>query len=145
MGVCFSDSLNGVAVGNDAFLQGLPVILHTTDGGASWVKQTYDATVVLKDVFFVSTGTGIAVGTNGVILRTTNGGNEWSRRPSGSKASLNKIIFLNSNVGMAVGMGGGGHQSWCEILRSTDGGITWTSTFTPTTSRTWRWATSTGN
>ncbi len=73
----------------------------------------------LADVFFLDTGTGWAVGQDGVIIKTTNGGQTWSRQTSGTTSYLNAIHFADANHGWAVGRDG-------NILSTADGGTTWT-------------------
>src|SRR5262249_31968496 len=46
---------------------------------------------------------------------------------SGTDASLFGVVFVNASVGTAVGLGG-------TILRTTDGGTTWTLQYSGTTS-----------
>jgi len=66
----FVDSLNGWAVGR------FGTIIHTTDGGSSWIFQTNPATTTLFDVDFSDVQHGIACG-DGIILYTDNGGQTW--------------------------------------------------------------------
>lgn len=47
------------------------VILHSTDGGASWSTQTSGTSAALRDIFFTSPTNGYAVGVNGTILHYT--------------------------------------------------------------------------
>ncbi|MGB9720981.1 MAG: WD40/YVTN/BNR-like repeat-containing protein, partial [bacterium] len=67
----FVDDLNGWAVGR------FGTIIHTTDGGNSWIFQNNPATSTLFDVDFSDIQHGIACG-YGIILYTTNGGNIWN-------------------------------------------------------------------
>jgi photosystem II stability/assembly factor-like uncharacterized protein len=65
----------------------------------------------------------------GEILRTTNGGVSWTKvtTPTQFQQSrggfLNMVHMFDANVGVAVGDPTGGSF---EILRTTDGGLTWT-------------------
>jgi hypothetical protein len=54
------------------------IILHTTDGGATWIEQNIPTEKPLNKVFFINDSTGAAVGNDGTILRTTNGGETWT-------------------------------------------------------------------
>ena len=105
-------------------------ILKTTDGGISWNQQISGTNNSLNSVFFTSVDTGyIAGGYSGeLILKTTNGGNSWETQyiDSTLPSSLNSIFFLNSNLGFAVGYNG-------TILKTIDGGTTWTPKFSGTT------------
>ncbi|HEU4778459.1 MAG TPA: YCF48-related protein, partial [Steroidobacteraceae bacterium] len=67
--VSFPQASQGWAVGHGG------VVLHSADGGATWVRQTTGGTEsererVLLDVRFDDDKTGIAVGAFGVIMRT---------------------------------------------------------------------------
>jgi cytoskeletal protein RodZ len=64
------------------------------------------------------------VGSGGVIQKAAPDGS-WEIRPSGVKVDLFGISFANSKVGWAVGQGG-------TVLRTTDGGDTWTRMPNPT-------------
>jgi hypothetical protein len=69
--VTFPNKLNCTAVGSPGF------IVHTTDGGLTWVKQNSGTTNGLHSVAFVDSVIGYASGENGTILKTTNGGLSW--------------------------------------------------------------------
>ena len=73
--VYFIDAEQGWAVGEDA------VILHTSDGGHSWLKQ-FDAREAemkgpLLDLHFKNGDEGYAVGVFNKLYRTTDGGAHW--------------------------------------------------------------------
>lgn len=53
-------------------------ILVTTNGGATWSKQSSGGFESVQAVDFVSATHGWAVGNGGAILATTNGGASWS-------------------------------------------------------------------
>jgi hypothetical protein len=95
--VSFSDSQTGTVVGE------LGTILHTTDGGATWVPQTSGVTDTLLAVTFTDANNGTAVGQLGVILRTSDGGNTWVRQESGTNQDLYNVAFTSTDVGTAVG------------------------------------------
>ena len=86
-GIAFATELRGWVVGEDA--EGFPAILHTTDGGGSWVTQVVpgNAQGILIDVQFADPDNGIAVGSAtdelgapaALAYATTNGGDEWVR------------------------------------------------------------------
>jgi photosystem II stability/assembly factor-like uncharacterized protein len=66
------DSDTVTAVGADG------TIVRTTDGGATWERQTSGTKNFLAGVSFVDANTGTAVGVAGTILRT-DGGATWER------------------------------------------------------------------
>lgn len=96
LAVTFPSEKNGWAVGHDG------VVLHTTDGGATWVKQFdgHDAAQAMGssfgvqnpeiqryvdqgpdkpflDVWFENDSNGYVVGAFNLIFRTTDGGKNW--------------------------------------------------------------------
>lgn len=114
-GTHFVDSLHGWSVGHDA------LILHTGDGGQTWVKQYQgpDPDAPLLDVLFLDARKGFAVGAYGQFLATTDGGLNWiSRRIIKQDRHLNRI-----SVGPAGSLYIAGEQG--TLLRSTDDGETW--------------------
>jgi photosystem II stability/assembly factor-like uncharacterized protein len=111
--VCFPSAHVGFMVGGG--------IAKTTDGGASWLKQTAGAE--LAAVCFTDTNTGTAVGST-VMLRTTDGGVNWTDVPGMTNYMLTGVSFTDANTGTAVG----NDQSPATIIiRTTDGGTTWTN------------------
>ena len=110
----FVDANSGWAVGSAGF------VLHTDDGGVSWLIQDSPVATQLSDVAFVDNDTGWAVGEAGVILLTLDGGNEWSSVESGTTRELYGISFSSADEGWAVGDSGtilttvNGGQSWSE-------------------------------
>jgi photosystem II stability/assembly factor-like uncharacterized protein len=89
-GVPTRATLTGVAaVGNKAWAVGHDgVILHSGDGGLSWVRQRvapYDPESTdlhngapLLDVFFLDENNGFAIGAYALMLRTSDGGASWN-------------------------------------------------------------------
>ncbi len=63
-----------------------------------------------------------AVGDNGTILRSNGGA--WFSQASGITSNLRSIAFANSQVGYACGDNG-------RVLKTTDGGSTWTTSLPP--------------
>jgi len=101
------------------------VILHSSDGGRSWVRQQSGVLQGLECIYFADARHGWAVGWVGTILRTTDGGQTWEEaRKSSSFWSLNSVYFRDANLGWAVGFNG-------QILRSRDGGLTWEEQASP--------------
>lgn len=74
--VAFRDESTGWAVGHDA------VILHTRDGGETWVLEYADpdAEQPLLDVAVVGRDRVIAVGAYGLFLESPDDGASWSQR-----------------------------------------------------------------
>jgi photosystem II stability/assembly factor-like uncharacterized protein len=146
--VYFIDKDNGWAVEgfNDAISYGAwfwntqvepATILHTTNGGLTWDKQTSGVTVLLHDVCFTDKNSGIIVGghrkkdTNTdtvecVILKTTDAGGHWTTQYSEMNTIINRVCYTGKNVGTAVGTTsfGMGYLQ-CAIFRTTNGGDDW--------------------
>ena len=93
---------------------------------AQWiVVNEPDFDGYLQDVHFVSADLGWLVGDDGMIYKTEDGGLEWTQQNSGTTKDLCKIFFVDENVGWA-GVGNnylGGEAG--SILRTTNGGETW--------------------
>lgn len=72
--VFFVDHRSGWAVGHDG------IVLHTRDGGSTWIVQRFDPTAnqPLLDVVFLDPRRGFAVGAFGLFLSTVDGGQTWT-------------------------------------------------------------------
>ncbi len=139
-----SASLNGVHFVNrsDGWTVGANEILHTSDGGDSWVSQiggvpASNGTPLLSKVTFVIDRRGIAVGSLNIagrefgpplILLTTDGGEHWTsaiiapgQRPALQSGVLHDVCLTTGGIGLAVGFGVSGNLA----LLSTDSGATW--------------------
>jgi photosystem II stability/assembly factor-like uncharacterized protein len=116
-------------------------IYKTVDGGASWTLQfaNTDPKVFLDAMTFADAQHGFAfsdsVDGRFVILRTDNGGRSWDRIPADPlpPALEGEGAFAGSGTNIATG---GGDRIWIgttasRVLRSLDGGRTWTAVQTP--------------
>jgi photosystem II stability/assembly factor-like uncharacterized protein len=110
--VCFKDS-------NKGWLCGIGTFGKTDNGGRTWQDMPIPqiGPVFLKDIYFIDTLIGWAVGNNGGIIKTLDGGNFWQVQRYGGFNDLFAIQFINTQIGWAVGKS--------EILKTTDGGTTW--------------------
>ena len=123
--VTMPDAQDAWAVGNGG------VIMHSTDGGASWVSQTSPTTDPLAGVTFTDAQHGCAVGgvnwdadiygapplAAPVIVYTGDGGATWQAASAPGQYPLAAVSFVGQD-GWAVGKRG-------TILHSSDGGATW--------------------
>lgn len=91
---------------------------------AQWIELPSFTVEPLTSVDFKDESTGLVCGHN-QIWRTTNGGDNWSAVFTGNDAmSLEEVRWASNQVAVAVGLGQDGSKGL--ILRSTDGGQSWT-------------------
>ena len=109
----FVDCLRGWVAGDDG------TILHTEDGGATWLTQSSGTTERLNAVQFITKDKGWAVGRRGAILNTIDGGKTWQPQSSGTREDLRDISFVDADHGWISGTYG-------TILHTSNGGDTWT-------------------
>jgi len=157
--VYFVDALNGWAVGN------LSTILHTTDGGSTWVQQDAPLEATLQAVHFSDLNNGVAVGginceaakdllgwnyvvydpnyAFGIILKTSDGGKTWelitnvsTTKPSAGEAHFYGWLFDVSFSDVLTGWAVGESGM---ILKTIDGGISWQQLNTGTNRITSEW------
>lgn len=122
--VFFLDLNKGWAVGQSG------KILHTVDGGQTWVQLSAPVTEDLYGVCMSTNSIGWIVGANETLLKTTDGGNTWNSAspPSGTSSHLYTVQFVDENHGWITGF-------W-DNFRTTDGGATW-EVFHPISSTMW--------
>jgi len=97
-------------------------ILHTADGGKTWVRQNTGTNLTLSSVFFVDEKNGWAVGEEGCILHTADGGKTWEKQKSPASLFHMKVYFVGPLKGWIVSEG-------THILYTEDGGKTWTKQY----------------
>lgn len=128
-------NLNGIAFsGSNAWVVGdQGTILGTRDSGASWYRVPASDVPTASRLSGVARhsqpaaldGTGaIAVGPNGVVLRaaTTQDSLAWALANAGTLHQLNAVAWPLGSTAYTAGSNSG--QG--EVLRTDDGGITWT-------------------
>ena len=142
--VAFADATHGWAVGStyDAATDTwAPLILATSDGGATWDTQdpgpvqTLEGMIELNAVTFFSAERGWAVGDTGpaadeapVILTTSDGGLTWKAERAGASrvyGGLYSVSFSDAEHGWAVGGVPGEQVGPSVILATHDGGANW--------------------
>ncbi len=127
-GVDFTDADNGCAVGSGGY------VITTADGGANWTQRSADTGNDLYGVAFADADKGWIVGDGGTIRVTTNGGASWAAQTSGTSQKLRAVAVADTNSGWAVGEVDDGDPDTPKtglILRTVNGGTTWTSTAFP--------------
>lgn len=106
------------------------ILLHTENGGETWLRQRAPSRLELIHVDFANDKRGWITGAQGTILTTLDGGDSWTKQETGTKVTIFHIDFRNEKRGLAVGERG-------TILRTLDGGITWTPVVVKTHSTLW--------
>lgn len=112
----FTDPNTGTAVGGSQIDTSL--IIRTTDGGITWIRQNPNTTVLLRGVYFINSNSGFAVGNAGTILRTSDGGVNWTVQSATAGLFLRDVYFADAITGFIVGSQG-------KILKTTNGGNNW--------------------
>ncbi|MCX6156082.1 MAG: YCF48-related protein [Candidatus Kapabacteria bacterium] len=111
--IFFINSSNGWVVGDSC------KVMHTSDGGQTWISQNSAADNWLNSVYFSDPFHGCAVGNGEKIICTTNGGVNWSvSAPTLTSKILYDVMFLDSLKGWACGDSG-------LIIHTSDGGLNW--------------------
>lgn len=116
--VFFTDLFNGWAAGGNHGAGITPphsTIIHTADGGLTWLSQNSLSDRVLNDIFFVDSLSGWSVGgwtlvgwvpDTSVILHTSNGGEDWEYQSCPVTQELNSVCFPDPEHGWIVGDSG---------------------------------------
>jgi len=95
------------------------IILHTTDGGASWTPQTSNTSNWLAWITFNKNARhGWSCGGNGTVIWTTDGGSIWTPGNTGTTNGLVSCAFADTLIGFAVSGNG-------LIIKTVDGGRNW--------------------
>ncbi len=111
--VHFVDTLNGwIACDNG-------LIIHTTNGGINWIRQTSGFLGHLRKIRFSDSLHGWVIGDSGKILYTFNGGNSWLSQNSGGSWTLNMLSVVNSTKAWISG------NERAIFLNTTDSGSNW--------------------
>jgi photosystem II stability/assembly factor-like uncharacterized protein len=101
------------------------IILHSTDGGTGWTQQASGTSAQLQAVRFLDALHGWAVGN--AVLYTTDGGQTWQTGTrNGNFSTLYDVDFVDASFGWACGGG--------VVMKTIDGGKTWTPQSVPTAS-----------
>ena len=102
------------------------LILHTTDGGKTWIKKEINTEnpVDFLRVYFRGnklgfiTGTSLARRGGAILFITQDGGSTWESIIPGVRSYLTGIWMIDNQVGFMVGANN-------AYLQTTDGGKTW--------------------
>jgi len=107
----FIDANNGITVGS-------AIILKTTDGGITWnnIYPSDQGNYTQRGVDMVTSNKVVSVGSN-VVFLSNDAGSTWTKTVLGSYA-IYGISFADENNGVLC-------NSYGEIYKTTDGGVTW--------------------
>jgi photosystem II stability/assembly factor-like uncharacterized protein len=118
--IAFADTIHGFGTG---FFGGY---VHTTDGGHVWTRDTLPVARNFFKAIYATPSTafmagGEELGSNmQTILKSINGAANWAIMRDTAGPVLRSVYFIDSLRGTAVGDTG-------TILRTIDGGTTWTA------------------
>jgi photosystem II stability/assembly factor-like uncharacterized protein len=138
--VCLVETETAIAVGQDHGTRA-PLVLWTADGGQRWFRATLlpgQGQGYLRGVIFARDGTGWGVGhdydESESLLWRSNDLRAWTAQPHPIQkdARLSVIAFPTVMVGYAVGSIGSEYLK-PFILKTADGGDTWTEVAPPLT------------
>lgn len=111
-------------------------VFKTTNGGKSWKqKPTFFTSVDLRFVYFITSKIAVASGGFGLMLKSTDAGETWSYPGYLDLYSFDSYAFIKPATAsvfwlMRITRLGGAkagptHPKQLDVLRSTDGGNTW--------------------
>lgn len=107
-------------------------LYHTKDGGATWETAGLENVgLAIFDLYFTSPGTGF-IAKNGV-MKSTDSGKTWALKFDAAAdeeyyaLNYNQLQFLNANVGFCAGGKTYDGSTVGNMVKTTDGGETWTS------------------
>lgn len=118
---------SAVIAGGNETLDSIQTLSRTDDRTLNWGINLDIIKPWLKSVYYITDSIGIAVGYDGTILRCTDGGTNWTKpvAPGNTyQRHFNSVYFANSTTGYIAG-GWPSNDSIQTILKTTDGGITW--------------------
>lgn len=113
-----TDEFNAWAAGDNG------VIIHSSDGGNSFVVQNSPVNYYINDIFFINNRLGWIVSNEFIpggstIIKTTNGGVNWiAERFFDTTKIFRTIYFLDSLTGFLGGFGG-------ALYKTSDAGNSW--------------------
>jgi len=118
-------------------------IFKTTNGGGSWIDQTFNSTIILNACHFLTQNGlmyGWVGGTNNLIYSTANGGTAWQLANTGISGTVLDIYFRDSSNGYCATTSGIFYTTDGERWQNVPSGINATFTGFFATSPTTAWA-----
>ena len=125
--VQFINNTIGYAVGSGGTL------LKTIDGGESWNSVATGLTTELSGLSVINENTFYISGNQGLIKKTNDGGVTFIDQSYNQNSFFKNIQFLNEDIGYASSFDYYGADS-NAFIKTTDGGLTWTSILDQNTS-----------
>ena len=117
---CFPTDQEGWMVGE------LGRIFHTTDGGATWVRQDAGTRRPFLAMSCLDAKTAWVAGKEGIVYATKDGGTTWTQLNTGSARHVFTLEFPTAQRGHGAGDFG-------TMIHSEDGGATWAVSRIPET------------
>ncbi len=118
----FADSLRGWYVGMDYWFK--TQMSRTLNGGDTWqgmnVVSLHGSHI--NSIDFINSTKGWAVGSGGDIFRCDDGTSAWVLQDDGLSRSFSGVDFIDDSTGWIAG----GSAEINKIMKSTDGGKSWT-------------------
>ena len=103
---------------------GTGVVLHTEDGGKTWVVLAKLDSLFYEDIYFITRERGWICGEHGLLLQTEDGGTHWQERTLAPEhVAFYGIDFTIRDRGILVGMDIADHAA--VLYESLDLGETW--------------------
>jgi photosystem II stability/assembly factor-like uncharacterized protein len=109
-------------------------VVKTTDGGATWNVVMNNPTGDMEGMYMLPSGRGIAVGggVGKIDIHYTADGTTWTKAPAPSlhpgytytRTDVRSVYMVNDNLAYTCGWGFPGQPN--ILLKSTDGGASWT-------------------
>ncbi len=160
-GVCQTNTWNLVATPGGGLLRDIQFtsatvgfaastadVFKSVDGGSTWTETPIAPPESISRIHFFSSTLGFAVGGStsrfilgctgsclSFILRTADGGATWSSRATGITTPIADLHMVSSTTGFAVSRSRAGTGLAATtpgaVLRTTDGGLTWTAVTRP--------------
>jgi photosystem II stability/assembly factor-like uncharacterized protein len=120
------------------FDSGRFALMHTTDAGNHWASQLsadVGSAGVYVNFFNATEGVVAVLGPQSAIYRTADGGHRWSAKPILSGVayltSVSSVSFSDAAHGWLL-LSSPAVATGAELLRTTDGGASWTNLGSPT-------------
>lgn len=100
----------------------------TTNGGTTWTKIITGSTQNIRAIYFVDSDYGWFVGDNGTVFKSIDGGTTWAAQTAAASyiGTLRSAYFIDRNNGYAVGNAVAGTPATSYLMKTTDGGGSWT-------------------